>query len=82
VIATHDVVLVGADLAGMRATIAAHDEGTDVALVSKLHLTHSHSGAAGRRDQRRARQVVAIDGNARIPQISRTRAAGVPGSTR
>jgi succinate dehydrogenase flavoprotein subunit len=46
VIAQHDVLVVGAGLAGMRAAIAAHDAGADVALVSKLHPTRSHSGAA------------------------------------
>jgi succinate dehydrogenase / fumarate reductase, flavoprotein subunit len=46
VIAKHDVLVVGAGLAGMRAAIAAHDAGADVALVSKLHPTRSHSGAA------------------------------------
>jgi succinate dehydrogenase / fumarate reductase flavoprotein subunit len=46
VIAKHDVLVVGAGLAGMRAAIAAHDDGADVALVSKLHPTRSHSGAA------------------------------------
>jgi succinate dehydrogenase / fumarate reductase flavoprotein subunit len=30
----------------MRAAIAAHDEGADVAMISKLHPTRSHSGAA------------------------------------
>src|SRR5690348_7489449 len=30
----------------MRAAIAAHDAGADVAMVSKLHPTRSHSGAA------------------------------------
>ena len=30
----------------MRAAIEAHDTGADVALVSKLHPTRSHSGAA------------------------------------
>src|SRR6266567_89864 len=30
----------------MRAAIAAHDAGADVALVSKIHPTRSHSGAA------------------------------------
>ncbi len=43
---THDVVVVGAGLAGMRAAIAAFEAGVDVALVSKLHPTRSHSGAA------------------------------------
>ncbi len=43
---THDVVVVGAGLAGMRAAIAAFEAGVDVALVTKLHPTRSHSGAA------------------------------------
>ena len=43
---THDVVVVGAGLAGMRAAIAAHEAGVDVALVTKLHPVRSHSGAA------------------------------------
>src|SRR5690349_10836067 len=43
---SHDVLVVGAGLAGMRAAIAAHDAGADVALLSKLHPTRSHSGAA------------------------------------
>src|SRR4051794_52066 len=42
----HDVLVVGAGCAGMRAAIAAHDAGADVAVVSKLHPTRSHSGAA------------------------------------
>src|SRR5262249_7914199 len=36
----------GAGCAGMRAAIAAHDAGVDVAMISKLHPTRSHSGAA------------------------------------
>jgi len=44
--AKHDVLVVGAGCAGMRAAIAAHDAGADVAIVSKLHPTRSHSGAA------------------------------------
>jgi succinate dehydrogenase / fumarate reductase flavoprotein subunit len=43
---THDVLVVGAGCAGMRAAIAAFDAGADVAMVSKLHPTRSHSGAA------------------------------------
>src|SRR5437762_8796995 len=43
---THDVLVIGAGCAGMRAAIAAHDAGADVAVVSKLHPTRSHSGAA------------------------------------
>ena len=42
----HDVVVVGAGLAGMRAAIAAHEAGADVALVTKIHPVRSHSGAA------------------------------------
>ena len=38
--------MVGAGCAGMRAAIAAHDAGADVAMISKLHPTRSHSGAA------------------------------------
>ncbi|MBD0330512.1 MAG: FAD-binding protein [Thermoleophilia bacterium] len=44
--ATHDVLVVGAGCAGMRAAIEAHDEGADVALISKIHPVRSHSGAA------------------------------------
>ena len=42
----HDVVVVGAGCAGMRAAIEAKRAGIDVAVVSKLHPTRSHSGAA------------------------------------
>jgi len=42
----HDVLVVGAGGAGLRAAIAAHEEGADVALVSKLHPVRSHTGAA------------------------------------
>src|SRR5262245_32397407 len=41
-----DVIVVGAGCAGMRAAIEAHDAGARVAVVSKLHPTRSHSGAA------------------------------------
>jgi succinate dehydrogenase / fumarate reductase flavoprotein subunit len=44
--AQHDVLIVGAGCAGMRAAIEAHDAGADVALVSKIHPVRSHSGAA------------------------------------
>ena len=44
--AIHDVLIVGAGCAGMRAAIAAHDSGADVGVISKLHPTRSHSGAA------------------------------------
>ncbi|HXH97719.1 MAG TPA: FAD-binding protein [Gaiellaceae bacterium] len=45
-IAEHDVLVVGAGCAGMRAAIEAFDTGADVAMISKLHPTRSHSGAA------------------------------------
>jgi succinate dehydrogenase / fumarate reductase flavoprotein subunit len=44
--AKHDVLVVGAGCAGMRAAIEAHDTGADVALISKIHPVRSHSGAA------------------------------------
>jgi succinate dehydrogenase / fumarate reductase flavoprotein subunit len=44
--AKHDVLVVGAGCAGMRAAIEAFDAGADVAVISKLHPTRSHSGAA------------------------------------
>ena len=42
----HDVIVVGAGGAGLRAAIAADERGADVALVSKLHPVRSHTGAA------------------------------------
>ncbi|MGI0131667.1 MAG: FAD-binding protein [Thermoplasmata archaeon] len=42
----HDVVVVGAGLAGQRAALAALQAGKDVAIVTKLHPLRSHSGAA------------------------------------
>ncbi len=44
--AKHDVLVVGAGCAGMRAAIEAHDAGADVGVISKLHPTRSHSGSA------------------------------------
>jgi succinate dehydrogenase / fumarate reductase, flavoprotein subunit len=46
VIAKHDVVVVGAGCAGMRAAIEAFDAGANVAMISKIHPVRSHSGAA------------------------------------
>ncbi|HXY17738.1 MAG TPA: FAD-binding protein [Gaiellaceae bacterium] len=43
---THDVLVVGAGCAGMRAAIEAFDHGANVGVISKLHPTRSHSGAA------------------------------------
>jgi len=42
----HDVLVVGAGGAGLRAAIEAHEEGADVAMVTKLHPVRSHTGAA------------------------------------
>ncbi|WP_330632837.1 FAD-binding protein [Halocatena halophila] len=42
----HDVIVVGAGGAGLRAAIAAHESGADVAMVTKLHPVRSHTGAA------------------------------------
>jgi len=42
----HDVLVIGAGLAGMRAAVAAKQAGMDVAIVSKVHPMRSHSGAA------------------------------------
>jgi succinate dehydrogenase / fumarate reductase flavoprotein subunit len=42
----HDVLVVGAGLAGMRAAVAAREAGVDTAILSKVHPMRSHSGAA------------------------------------
>ncbi|QCC57696.1 FAD-binding protein [Natrinema thermotolerans] len=42
----HDVIVVGAGGAGLRAAIAANEAGADVAMVTKLHPVRSHTGAA------------------------------------
>jgi succinate dehydrogenase / fumarate reductase flavoprotein subunit len=42
----HDVLVVGAGGAGLRAAVAAHEAGADVAMVTKLHPVRSHTGAA------------------------------------
>ncbi|MQF69645.1 FAD-binding protein [SAR202 cluster bacterium AD-804-J14_MRT_500m] len=42
----HDVLVVGAGLAGMRAALAAHQKGAKVAILSKVHPVRSHSNAA------------------------------------
>ncbi|SFS75372.1 FAD-binding protein [Halostagnicola kamekurae] len=42
----HDVIVVGAGGAGLRAAVAAHEAGADVAMVTKLHPVRSHTGAA------------------------------------
>jgi succinate dehydrogenase / fumarate reductase flavoprotein subunit len=43
---THDVLIIGAGLAGQRAALAAADAGATVAIVSKVHPVRSHSNAA------------------------------------
>ncbi|MBI3743832.1 MAG: FAD-binding protein [Chloroflexi bacterium] len=42
----HDVLVVGAGLAGMRAAIEANRAGADVAVITKVHPVRSHSNAA------------------------------------
>ncbi|HZY95854.1 MAG TPA: FAD-dependent oxidoreductase [Candidatus Cybelea sp.] len=42
----HDVVVLGAGLAGMRAALEAAREDADVAIVTKVHPIRSHSSAA------------------------------------
>jgi len=42
----HDVLVVGGGGAGLRAAVAAHEAGADVAIVTKLHPVRSHTGAA------------------------------------
>jgi succinate dehydrogenase / fumarate reductase flavoprotein subunit len=42
----HDVVVLGAGLAGMRAALEAARSGADVAIVTKVHPIRSHSNAA------------------------------------
>src|SRR5919109_4630945 len=43
---THDVLIIGAGLAGQRAALAAAEAGASVAIVSKVHPVRSHSTAA------------------------------------
>jgi succinate dehydrogenase / fumarate reductase flavoprotein subunit len=45
-IADHDVLVLGAGLAGMRAALEAARRGANVAILSKVHPLRSHSGAA------------------------------------
>ncbi len=42
----HDVLIIGAGLAGQRAALAAAEDGASVAIVSKVHPVRSHSVAA------------------------------------
>ncbi len=43
---SHDVLIIGAGLAGMRAALSARENGADVAVISKVHPVRSHSNAA------------------------------------
>ena len=45
-IVDHDILVLGAGLAGMRAALEAARGGADVAVISKVHPVRSHSGAA------------------------------------
>jgi succinate dehydrogenase / fumarate reductase flavoprotein subunit len=42
----HDVLVIGAGLAGQRAALAAAEEGVSVGILSKVHPVRSHSNAA------------------------------------
>ncbi|HEV7918526.1 MAG TPA: FAD-binding protein [Solirubrobacterales bacterium] len=42
----HDVLVIGAGLAGQRAALAAAEQGVTVGIVSKVHPVRSHSNAA------------------------------------
>ncbi len=42
----HDVLVLGAGLAGMRAALAAYQMGANTAIISKVHPVRSHSNAA------------------------------------
>jgi succinate dehydrogenase / fumarate reductase, flavoprotein subunit len=42
----HDVLVIGAGLAGQRAALAAAEDGVSVGVVSKVHPVRSHSNAA------------------------------------
>ena len=42
----HQVIIIGGGLAGMRAAQKAQEMGADVAMISKIYPTRSHSAAA------------------------------------
>ena len=42
----HDVLVIGAGLAGQRAALAAAEDGVSVGIISKVHPVRSHSNAA------------------------------------
>jgi succinate dehydrogenase / fumarate reductase flavoprotein subunit len=43
---SHDVLVIGAGLAGQRAALAAAEQGVSVGIISKVHPVRSHSNAA------------------------------------
>ena len=43
---SHDILIIGAGLAGQRAALAAAESGASVAIISKVHPVRSHSVAA------------------------------------
>ena len=43
---SHDILIIGGGLAGLRAAIEARKVGRDVAILSKVHPLRSHSVAA------------------------------------
>src|SRR5438132_7333588 len=43
---SHDVLVIGAGLAGQRAALAAAEEGVNVGILAKVHPVRSHSNAA------------------------------------
>src|SRR5437763_5693796 len=43
---SHDVLIIGAGLAGQRAALASAEAGATVAIMSKVHPVRSHSNAA------------------------------------
>jgi succinate dehydrogenase / fumarate reductase flavoprotein subunit len=45
-LAEHDVLVIGAGLAGQRAALSAAEAGASVAIISKVHPVRSHSNAA------------------------------------
>ena len=59
----HDVIVLGAGLAGMRSALEAARNGADVAVVTKVHPLRSHERGAGRRPPLR----VAISRGSRPP---------------
>ena len=49
----HDVLVIGAGLAGMRAAIAARANGANTAIISKVHPVAQSLQRGSRRHQRR-----------------------------